>query len=73
MSATTFQHCDPSFNRPHSCSRCGLLGYVNGIGSLGPSPKYRLMGGTMTIIGGPIDPMTTDQKIAGFSCDAQRM
>ena len=37
------------------------------------SPSLSLIPGTVTTITGPIDPMTIDQKIAGFSIDAHRM
>ena len=50
-----------------------LLGYVRGIFALSSSPSLLLIGGTMAIMTGPTDPITMDQKMAGFSCEAHRM
>lgn len=48
------------------------LGYVRGIGAAFSSPNAFRIGGTTTNDTGPIVPITSDQKIAGFSIDAHR-
>jgi hypothetical protein len=48
-----------------------VLGYVRGISGLFGSPNRALMPGTVTTMTGPMDPTTMDQKIAGFSREAQ--
>lgn len=50
-----------------------VLGYVCGMIGLGPSPNLALIGGTVTIMTGPMHPTTIDQKIAGFSREAHLM
>jgi len=43
------------------------------MGAGSTSPKYRLIGGRVTNATGPIAPMMIEKKMAGFSCEAQRM
>ena len=63
-----FHGCSSHINR-----KAHILGYVNGIRSLGPSPRRCLIGGMVRAIRGPIPPTTKLQKIAGFAVDAHRM
>lgn len=51
-----------ALNTPQYCLNwwdC-LLGYVKGICGLGPSPNLRRIGGTVTTMIGPMDPMTSE-------------
>lgn len=48
------------------------MGYVIGTGDALSYPRRFIVGGTVASMRGPVAPMTTDQKYAGFSRAAQR-
>lgn len=70
--AFTYSLARNELRHPRERRRSCVPGYVTGIGAGSTSPKYRLIGGTVGSIAGPAKPMTTDQKRAGRSRDAQR-
>lgn len=71
---TFFPHrpLQPSTQTTQKIKGSNSLGYVKGILAGSSSPAHLLKGGITTNVNGVSPPSTQLQKIAGFSCAAQR-